>query len=131
MKEQELENKILELIRKHIGRQNPIKVEDIMKAVPLNDRKIRRVVQYLVNEQQHPIGSTTKGPYGFYMIVNFEDYLEAVKNLSNRKNKLKERVDNLLRACRKSGLSVPKVEVHENENSPIFNISNSVVIYFK
>lgn len=130
-KEQKYQKQILKLIREHLGKTNPIQVSELMKAVPLNDREIRRVVQYLVNERQHPIGSTTKGPYGFYMIVSFEDYLEAVRNLSNRKNKLKERVNNLLKACKKSGLSVPKVEVHDIESSPTFNISNSVVIYLK
>lgn len=130
-KEQKYQKQILDLIRKHLGKTNPIQVDEIMKFVPLTDREVRRVVQYLVNEKQHPIGSTTKGPYGFYMIISFEDYLEAVKNLSNRKNKLKERVNNLIQACRKHGVSVPKVEIHEEGNNSTFNISNSVVIYLK
>lgn len=123
--------KILELIRKHVGKNNPIQVDEIMDGVLLPDREIRRVVQYLVNEGNHPIGSTTKGPYGFYMIASFEDYLEAVKNLMHRKEKLKERVENLREACKKHGLNIPQVEIHEGESNPVFNISNSVVIYFK
>ena len=123
--------KILELIRKHVGKNNPIQVDEIMDGVLLPDREIRRVVQYLVNEGNHPIGSTTKGPYGFYMIASFEDYLEAVKNLMHRKEKLKERVENLREACKKHGLNVPQVEIHKEDSNPVFNISNSVVIYFK
>jgi len=65
------------------------------------------------------------------MIASFEDYLEAVKNLMHRKEKLKERVENLREACKKHGLNVPQVEIHEGSSNPVFNISNSVVIYFK
>lgn len=124
-------SKILELIKKHVGKNNPVQVEEIMNGVLLPDREIRRIVQYLVNEGNYPIGSTTKGPYGFYMIASFEDYLEAVKNLMHRKEKLKERVESLRMACKKHGLNVPHVEIREGNSNPIFNISNSVVIYFK
>ena len=130
-KEKKYQNKILKLIKKHISKTNPIQVDQLMESIPLNDREIRRVVQYLVNEGNYPIGSTTKGPYGFYMIASFEDYLEAVKNLMHRKEKLKERVENLRKACKKHGLNVPQVEIHEGASNPVFNISNSVVIYFK
>ena len=70
MKNNDFENEILKLINKHIGKSNPIKVEEIMKAIPLSDREIRRIVQYLINEGNNPIGSTRKGPYGFYMIAD-------------------------------------------------------------
>ncbi|MFH1543256.1 MAG: hypothetical protein ABIE03_01855 [Patescibacteria group bacterium] len=133
MNEQErrYQKQILKLIRKHIGKVDPIQVDQLMECVPLNDREIRRVVQYLVNEGNYPIGSTTKGPYGFYMIASFEDYLEAVKNLMHRKDKLRQRVESLREACNKHGLNVPKVEIRKSNGNPVFNISNSVVIYFK
>ncbi len=130
-KEELYKNQILELIKKHISKGNPIQVDELMQFVPLNDREIRRVVQYLVNEGRHPIGSTTKGPYGFYMIATFEDYLEAVKNLMHRKDKLKQRVESLREACLKNGLNMPKVEINKDGEKAVFNISNSVVIYFK
>ena len=112
--EKKYSKKILEVIKRHLGKDNAIKVEDLMDIVPLNDREIRRVVQYLVNMKQYPIGSTTNSPYGFYMIVNIEDYLEAIKNLSNRKSKLIERIQSLREACLKNGISVPKIEVNAN-----------------
>ena len=129
--EKKYSKKILEVIKRHLGKDNAIKVEDLMDIVPLNDREIRRVVQYLVNMKQYPIGSTTNSPYGFYMIVNIEDYLEAIKNLSNRKSKLIERIQSLREACLKNGISVPKIEVNANNGSQIINISNSIVIYLK
>lgn len=129
--EKKYSKKILEVIKRHLGKDNAIKVEDLMDIVPLNNREIRRVVQYLVNIKQYPIGSTTNSPYGYYMIVNIEDYLEAVKNLSNRKSKLIERIQSLREACLKSGISVPKIEVNANNGSQIINISNSIVIYLK
>ncbi len=96
--------KILELIQEHLGKSNPIQVDEIIREILLPDREIRRIVQYLINEDKYPIGSTTKGPYGFFMIVSFEDYLEAVKNLTNRKEKLKERVNSLREACIRDGI---------------------------
>lgn len=129
--EKKYSKKILEVIKRHLGKENAIKVEDLMDIVPLNDREIRRVVQYLVNVKQYPIGSTTNSPYGFYMIINIEDYLEAVKNLSNRKSKLIERIQSLREACLKRGISVPRIEVNTNDGSQIVNISNSIVIYLK
>jgi hypothetical protein len=123
--------KVLKYIRQRLGRNNAIKVEDLMTLIPLNDREIRRVVQHLVNEGNHPIGSTTNSPYGFYMIVDVEDYLEAVRNLINRKTKLQERIESLRKACVNEGVSVPKVEISKSKGTQIFNISNSVVIYLK
>lgn len=131
MKNNDFDKEILKLINKHIGKSNPIKVEEIMKAIPLSDREIRRIVQYLINEGNNPIGSTTRGPYGFYMIADFDDYLEAIRNLSSRKKKLVERVEQLRQSCLKHGVKVPRVEINEEKNKTTFNISNSVVIYFK
>lgn len=122
---------ILRLVRKHLGKDNPIMVKEIMEHVPLNDREIRKVIQLLVNESKQPIGSTTRGPYGFFIIVSFDDYLEAVRNLFNRKDKIQERIDSLRDACRKSGLDMPEVKVYENDGNTTFDISNSVVIYLK
>lgn len=131
MNNKELENKILNEIRKHIGKDNPIQVEDLMKVIPLSDREIRKIVQFLVNECNNPIGSTTKGPYGFYMIADLDDYLEAIKNLSNRKKRLAERVEKLRKSCIDNGIKVPKVDVRKEGESITFNISNSIVIYLK
>jgi hypothetical protein len=123
--------KILGIIKEHLGKDNPIQVDDLMDKVLIPDREIRRIVQYLINEEKYPIGSTTKGPYGFFMIVSFEDYLEAVKNLTNRKEKLKERVSALREACIREGIQVPKIDFYDSKSKTIFKISNSVVIYFK
>lgn len=122
---------ILKYIRQRLGRDNAIKVDELMKLIPLTDREVRRVVQYLVNEGNHPIGSTTQPPYGFFMIVSVEDYLEAVKNLLNRNSKIRERIDSLKTACELEGVKIPEVEINQSKNSPVFNISNSVVIYLK
>lgn len=130
-KETRYKNKVLEVVRQRLGKDNAIKVAELMEFVPLNDREIRRVVQHLVNEGKHPIGSTVNPPYGFYMIVSVEDYLEAVKNLFNRKTKIKERIESLRSACAREGIEVPKVEIHESKGSQVVNISNSVVIYLK
>lgn len=122
---------ILELIEKHLGKDDPIGVAEIMKKLPLTDREIRKVVQLLINDSGYPIGSTTKGPYGFFMIVSLEDYFEAVSNLMSRKDKLKERIKSLVKACKNEGLEVPEINIHNTKDKTIFNISNSVVINLK
>jgi len=133
MNEREIKykKKILKYIRQRLGRDNAIKVEDLMRLIPLSDREIRRVVQHLVNEGNHPIGSTTNSPYGFYMIVNADDYLEAVRNLISRKTKIQERIESLRVACEHDGVKVPKIQINKSKGTQIFNISNSVVIYLK
>lgn len=130
-KEFRYKNKILEAVKERLGKDNAIRVAELMELIPLNDREIRRVIQHLVNEDKYPIGSTPNPPYGFFMIVSIEDYLEAVKNLFNRKTKIKERIDSLKEACEKEGVKVPQVEIHKQKGSQVFNISNSVVIYLK
>jgi hypothetical protein len=130
-KEFKYKKKVLKIIESHLGNTNPIQVREIMSLLPLTDREIRRVVQHLINEEQHPIGSTTKGPYGFYMIVTFEDFLEAIKNLTNRKKMLGERVEKLHSACKKNGLNFPKVYKQLINGQIIQKKSNSIVIFLK
>lgn len=90
-----MESKILKLIKARIGKSNPIQVKDIMEFVALPDREIRRIVQNLINQKGYAIGSITKNPHGFFMIVSLDDYLEAVKNLMGRKEKINERIEAL------------------------------------
>jgi hypothetical protein len=130
-KELKYKEKVLESIQAHLGKANAIKVDELMKTIPLKDREIRRVVQYLVNEERHAIGSTTNPPYGFYMIITIDDYLEAVKNLFSRKTKIKERIESLRDACKQTGLDTPEIEIQTDGNTQIFNITNSIVIYIK
>lgn len=121
-------NKVLSVIQNYKGRKNPILARDISQLITLSDREIRKIVQYLINVRGHPIGSTTKGPYGFFMIIDFEDYFEAVSNLSNRKEKIYERIKALRKACQKHGIDVPKIEEIKSEGQTVFNITNSVII---
>lgn len=126
---------VLRLIEKYQGKDNPIQVSEIMEEIPLSDREIRRIVQYLVNNMGMPIGSTTKNPFGFFMIVKEEDYLEAVSNLEGRKQKIQERINALRKACKDNGLEIPDEEIDIQELSkpsfsPIFHINNSIFINF-
>lgn len=124
---------VLRLIQKHQGKDHPIQVSDIMDSIPLSDREIRRIVQYLINNMGYAIGSTTKNPFGFFMIVKIEDYLEAISNLESRKRKIQERIDAIRKACLDSGLEIPTpaVEIKGTPQQTIFNISNSIFINFK
>jgi len=110
---------IKDTIMSREGRLSAVKISDLMDTIDLSHREIRRVVQYLVNEDKEAIGSTVSHPYGFYKIVSLEDYFHAVKNLFARKEKIMERIKNLEEACRLSGLDIPKtdVKVHRTKNN--------------
>jgi hypothetical protein len=129
--DEQYKNMIRDIIMTRNGRSSAIKIDDLMKIIPLSHREIRRVVQYLVNEDKEAIGSTVSSPYGFYKIVSLEDYFHAVKNLFARKEKIMERIKNLEEACHLSGLDIPKtdVKVHKTKNHESIHINNSIVIF--
>lgn len=119
--------KLLRVIKKHLGRSNPIQVDELAAYVPLTDREIRKVVQELVIDFGHPIGSTTKGPHGFFFIIDEGDLEEAIKNLLHRKVKIEKRIDSLKQNYG-SGISIPNIKINKSKFKTIINISNSIVI---
>ncbi len=117
--------KILEVISKHIGKSKPVQVNELMSFVPLSDREIRKAVQELVIEFGEPIGSTTKGPHGFYFIADGDDLDEAVSNLESRRDKIDKRIKALKLQLGLSEQSHPPIK---QKGKTIINISNSVII---
>lgn len=120
--------KIVRLIQKHVGKSNPIQVDEIAEHVDLSDREIRKAIQLLVNEAGHPIGSTTKGPYGFFIISNQSDFEEAIKNLSNRERKIAERIKKLVDNCKSDGVKVKNYKKKIVDKSTTINIQNLFLI---
>lgn len=123
--------KIIRMLQQHVGKTNPIQVDEIAEHVSLSDREIRKAIQQLVNEEGHAIGSTTKGPYGFFLISDQEDFEEAVKNLSNRERKISERIIKLIKNCQTEGIKVKDYKKKIIDKSTTINIQNLYLINFK
>lgn len=121
--------KILEEILEHEGLENPIQVSELMEIVPLTDREIRKVIQYLVNERLEPIGSKSSLPAGFFKITDIDDFIEALSNLNPRFKKIEDRAINLAKACRNNGIDIPEVHIskYKNNSKITVYIHNSVV----
>jgi hypothetical protein len=121
--------KILEAILLHEGINNPIQVSELMEIVPLTDREIRKVIQYLVNERLEPIGSKSSLPAGFFKVTDINDFIEALSNLNPRSKKIEDRALNLVKACRNNGIDIPEVHIskYKNNSKIIVHIHNSVV----
>lgn len=120
--------RIVKLIQKHIGKSNPIQVDEIAEKVSLTDREIRRAVQMLVNDEGYAIGSTTKGPYGFFIISDNDDFQEAIKNLSSREQKIAERIRKLILNAQSEGVKVKDYKKKIIDKSTTINIQNLILI---
>lgn len=120
--------RIVKLIQKHVGKSNPIQVDEIAEKVSLTDREIRRAVQMLINDEGYAIGSTTKGPYGFFIISDQEDFDEAVQNLSSRERKIAERIKRLIDNAQSEGVKVKNYKKKIIDKSTTINIENLILI---
>ena len=67
------ERRIWELISRRT-RENPITVKEIAERVGIDERTVRRIVSGLVNDRNLPIGSSNRPPYGYYILVDEDDY---------------------------------------------------------
>jgi predicted transcriptional regulator len=120
--------RIAKLISKHLGKTNPIQVKEIGEHITLTEREIRKAVQTLVNEQGFAIGSTTKHPSGYYIIVKPDDLEEAIKNLSNREQKIAERIKRLVDNAQSEGVKIKNYKKKIIDKSTTINIENLILI---
>ncbi len=120
--------KIVDLIQKHVGKSNPIQADELSESVGLSDREIRRAIQILVNDEGYAIGSTTKGPYGFFIISDNADFQEAIKNLSSREQKIAERIKKLIDNAQSEGVKVKNYKKKIIDKSTTINIKNLILI---
>lgn len=59
---------VLEQIRRHAGRENPITMHTIAAVAHVSARDVQAIVKFLVEERSYPIGTATSRPFGYYMI---------------------------------------------------------------
>lgn len=64
---QALKHELKDILEKHVGRANAIKVEDLIRRFKLSDdRPVRRTVEDLIDEGL-PVCSVTKDPSGYFI----------------------------------------------------------------
>jgi len=90
---------ILKILKKHRGKNNPIRCRRLEKITGLSSRKIRRIIADLVVKQRILIASSVHYPYGFYLITDKQEaglclrqYYARVQNVLNRAIILSEAV---------------------------------------
>lgn len=86
-----LEERILEILQSHKGKDNPITVQKIQKLTCATPRKIRKTIANLVTLHRIPIASSVNYPYGFYLITDKDEaetclrqYWSRVKEVARR-----------------------------------------------
>lgn len=94
-----LEKIILNILKKHRGKNNPIRCRRLEKITGLSSRKIRRIIANLVVKHRILIASSVHYPYGFYLITNKQEaetclrqYYSRIQNVLNRARILSEAV---------------------------------------
>jgi hypothetical protein len=70
-------DRVLSLIRLHVGSSDPISLERIAELTGISTRSIQSIVKFVVEEEAEPIGTNTKEPFGYYVI---ESDVELRKN---------------------------------------------------
>lgn len=81
----ETEERVLGVLKAHVGRENAIKALDIASAVNLgDDRPVREAIKSLTENHGLWIASSIRPPHGFYMIDDSREGFEYADNLFRR-----------------------------------------------
>jgi hypothetical protein len=95
-----LEGTILNILKEHEGRDNPITVQELERITLSSSRRIRKAIANLVINHNIPIASSVNYPYGFYLITDKDEaliclrqYWSRVKEVANRAKRLSKVVE--------------------------------------
>ena len=88
---QPLEQRLLEILQHHQGKECAITVSELQRLVPISTRKIRATIATLVTERRVPIASTVHPPYGFFLITNAEEAKECLAQYWSRVEEVAKR----------------------------------------
>lgn len=86
-----LEEKVLNLLLKHQGRETAITVKEIKAKIGSDERRIRKAVSCLVRKYKCPIASSVHYPYGFYFIADKQEAEDCLKQYWSRIAELSKR----------------------------------------
>ena len=82
---------VLSIIRRHVGRDNPLPLSAIAAGTNIDTRGIQEIVKFLTEERSIPIGTAWSEPFGYYIIradrelaTNYHQFLR--RGLSNIKH---------------------------------------------
>lgn len=87
-----LEGSILNIVRKHKGRNNPITCRKLEKMTGSRSRDIRRIIANLVTTERAIIASSVNYPYGYYLITRKQDAKVCLKQYYSRIREMLNRV---------------------------------------
>lgn len=75
---------VWQIIERHKGRENAVKVDSVAWQARLNGKEVREIVNHLIMEHGKLIGSVTGTPPGYYIITNTEELKKHIKSLRHR-----------------------------------------------
>lgn len=78
------EYKVWEIIERHQGRENAIKVDSLAWQTRIEGVRVREIVSHLVKEHGRLIGSSTGNPPGFYVITDRAELERQIRSLRHR-----------------------------------------------
>ncbi len=78
------EYRVWEIIERHQGRENAIKVDALAWQTGIEGVRIREIVSHLVKEHGKLIGSSTGNPPGFYIISDKTELEKQIRSLRHR-----------------------------------------------
>lgn len=107
------EEAVLEVLKKHRGRESAIKVPELTKRanyniadvdIPfMNETQIRQIVRHLIIRHGILIGSATKNPPGYFIPANAKEVEMVCKSLRHRALSI------LYRECRIRQIGLPEL----------------------
>lgn len=79
-----MKTQLLNILRQHQGRQNPITGKEIAALLGQNDdRKIRLLIEELI-EEGIPIVGATQYPMGYFIAVTVQEVKDCTESLKSR-----------------------------------------------
>ena len=96
-----LEGSILNILRKHKGRNNPITCRQLEKMTDSRSRDIRKTIANLVKTERAIIASSVNYPYGYYLITRKRDAEACLKQYYSRIREMLNRARILNKMVRK------------------------------
>lgn len=91
------------------GHKNAITSNSLAKKLKIPERKVRRIIQTLIEDYSYPIGSSVDERPGYFKIVTEDDFDIAIKHLKPRAVKIFKR----LRALERLAAQFGQVNIEE------------------
>ena len=93
-----LEKTLLNILKEHRGKNNPITVYKLEQKTLSSSRKIRKSIANLVINHHVPIASSVNYPYGFYLITDKDEALLCLRQYWSRVKETAIRAKSLSKA---------------------------------